>query len=276
MLKKIRSLTYQHALLAAFIIFGLYELLLSGLGKLLSLLPNTLPFLYLIEIILILVPIGIVCFFGFSNCFKKGGFLRGLLYASPLFVFQAISLIIFFSQNVGNPDVTWRPWYVILYFLITNICVGIREECIYRATLQNIIAKKYTNSVKGIWITVIFSSLFFGLCHISNVFFGMEPLSVLTQVISAAFLGLLYGAIYLRSGNIWVLIVLHSVTDIVGLAGSNFLVGSNDIEQMSETMAFSIGKAIMWLIYIGFAIFLLRPSKCKEICERFRRENEEL
>ena len=276
MLKKIRSLTYQHALLAAFIIFGLYELLLSGLGKLLSLLPNTLPFLYLIEIILILVPIGIVCFFGFSNCFKKGGFLRGLLYASPLFVFQAISLIIFFSQNVGNPDVTWRPWYVILYFLITNICVGIRDECIYRATLQNIIAKKYTNSVKGIWITVIFSSLFFGLCHISNVFFGMEPLSVLTQVISAAFLGLLYGAIYLRSGNIWVLIVLHSVTDIVGLAGSNFLVGSNDIEQMSETMAFSIGKAIMWLIYIGFAIFLLRPSKCKEICERFRRENEEL
>jgi membrane protease YdiL (CAAX protease family) len=214
--------------------------------------------------------------FGFSSAFKKGSFWRGIICGLPLILSQVMSLFFFFSENVGNPSVDWKPWYLIVYSVFTIVGVGIREECIYRATLQNIIAKKYTNSVKGIWITVIFSSLFFGLCHISNVFFGMEPISVLTQVISAAFLGLLYGAIYLRSGNIWVLIVLHSVTDIAGLAGSNFLVGSNDIEQMSETMAFSIGKAIMWLIYIGFAIFLLRPSKCEEIFERFRRENEAL
>ena len=104
----------------------------------------------------------------------------------------------------------------------------------------------------------------------------MEPLSVISQVFGCAAIGVLWAAIYLRSGNIWSLIVLHAVTDIVGLAGSNFLVGSTDIEQMSETMAFSLGKLITWLLYIAYAIYLLRPSKCEEIFERFRRENEEL
>ena len=145
MLKKIRSLTYQHAIPAAFIIFGLYEILMKGLGKLLGLLPGTMPALYFIELVLILVPIGFVCFFGFSKCFKQGGFLRGLLYASPLFAFQAIAMVVFLSESIGNPDVTWRAWYWIIYYLITNICVGLREDCIYRATLQNVIAKKYAN-----------------------------------------------------------------------------------------------------------------------------------
>lgn len=263
MLKKIRSLAYQHAIPAAFIIFVLIDLLLFGLSGILSLLPETLPMKYLVEIILMLVPAAFVVFFGFSRAFKKGGFLRGLLCCLPFIILQLFVLGIFFSKNLGDPEANWKPWYLIVYGVFSVFGIGVREECIYRATIQNIVAKKHANSVKGIWITVIVSSIIFGLTHVSNLFFGMNPLAVLTQVFSATFIGLMFGAVYLRSGSLWALILVHTLTDIGGLARSTFLHVS-DIEDFNQ-LSWSSGRLVLWLIYIAFAVFLLRPSKCKQI-----------
>ena len=265
MLKKIRSLVYQHAIPATFIIFVLLEVILSGLGKLFSLLPKHLLIQYLCEIILIIIPIALVFLFGFSRTFKKGHFFRGLLYCLPLIVVQVIALIIFFAGNLGNPEANWKPWYLIIFELFTIIGVGIREECIYRATLQNIVAKKHANSVKGIWITVIIGAVIFGLCHVSNIFFGVEWQGVIKQVISATFVGVLFGAVYLRSGSIWTLILVHTLTDVAGLARSIFL-NVSDVEIMSG-LSFSWISLIFDLFYVGLAIFLLRPSKCKQVYE---------
>ena len=273
MLKKIRSLTYQYAIPAAFIIFVLTDLLLLGLGQLFSFLPPTLPMLYLVEIIFILIPVALMFFFGFSSAFKKGNILRGLFYLLPSVVFQLLVLGIFFSENLGNSDANWKPWYLVVYGVFSVIGIGVREECIFRGTLQNILAKKYAKSVKGIWITVIVTALTFGLTHVTNVFFGMDPLAVLTQVISATCLGILFGAVYLRSGSIWALILIHTLTDIAGLAQSTFLY-FDDIEDMNQ-LSWSWKKLIIYLIYIGFAAFLLRPSKHKQICESLCFADEE-
>lgn len=273
MLKKIRSLTYQYAIPAVFVIYILLDLLLHGVGQLLSFLPRTLPMGFLTEIIMILVPVGFVFFFGFSHTFKKGNLLRGLICFLPIIVSQMLLLGLFFSENLGNPEANWKPWYLIVYGVFSVVGIGIREECFYRATIQNILAKKYANSVKGIWITVIVSATIFGLTHISNIFFGMDPLAVLNQVISAAFLGLLFGAVYLRSGSIWALILVHTLTDLAGLAGSTFMYIS-DIEDLNR-ISFSKEKIFIWLIYAGIAVFLLRPSKCKQICENLCFAGEE-
>lgn len=265
MLKKIRAFSHQHAIPAAFIVFVLFDFLLLGLGQLLSFLPQTLTIKYLIELILMLLPAALVFLMGFSSAFKKGNFLRGILCCLPFIIFQLLLLAVFFSNNVGNPNANWEPWYMIIYGVVSIIGVGVREECIYRATIQNIVAKKHANSVKGIWITVIVSSVIFGLTHASNILFGMDPFAVLVQMISVTFVGLLFGAVYLRSGSIWALILIHTLTDISGLAGSTFL-HISDIEDLNQ-LSWSWGILIKWLVYTGLAIFLLRPSKCKQICE---------
>ena len=278
MLKKIRSLIDQYAILSAVIVFALIKLLLLGLGKLLSSLPPTLPMAYLIELILILIPAGIVCLFGFSRAFKKGNFFRGLFYCLPFIAFQLIILATFFSENLGNPETNWNPWYLIVYGVFSILGVGIREEFIYRATLQNIVAKKYANSVKGIWITVTVSSVIFGLTHATNLFFGMDPLAVVTQVIGSAVVGLLFGAVYLRSGNIWAPILIHTLTDVAGFASSTFLENISDIEdmnQLSQSWSWSWSWLIIRLIYIGLTAFLLRPSKCKQIYKNLCFADEE-
>ena len=274
MLKKIRSLTYQYAIPAAFIVFVVFDLLLMGLGQLLSLLPKSLPMAYLTEVILMLVPAVIVFIFGFSSAFKKGSFFRGLICFLPFVVFQILVLAIFFSENLGDPEANWNPWYMMVYGVFSIVGVGVREECIYRATIQNILAKKHANSVKGIWITVIIGAIIFGLTHVTNIFFGMDPLAVLAQVVSVIFVGLLFGAVYLRSGNIWVLILIHTLTDVASLASSIFLRNISDIEVMNQ-ISWSWKKLIVWLFYVGLTAFLLRPSKCKQICESLCFASEE-
>ena len=274
MLKKIRSLTYQYAIPAAFIVFVVFDLLLMGLGRLLSLLPKSLPMAYLTEVILMLVPAVIVFIFGFSSAFKKGSFFRGLICFLPFVVFQMLVLAIFFSENLGDPEANWNPWYMMVYGVFSIVGVGVREECIYRATIQNILAKKHANSVKGIWITVIIGAIIFGLTHVTNIFFGMDPLAVLAQVVSVIFVGLLFGAVYLRSGNIWVLILIHTLTDVASLASSIFLRNISDIEVMNQ-ISWSWKKLIVWLLYVGLTAFLLRPSKCKQICESLCFASEE-
>lgn len=266
MLKKIRFLTNQYAIVAVFIVYIVLDLLVLGLGRLLRFLPETLPMDYLTEIILMLVPAAFVVFFGFSSAFKKGNFLRGLLCILPFLAAQLIMLAVFFLENLQKSDVNWKPWYLIAYGVFSIVGIAVREECIYRATLQNIVAKKYANSVKGIWITAIVGAIIFGLMHSTNIFFGMDPSAVVTQVISSTFFGLLLGAVYLRSGSLWALIVIHTVTDLLSLSASTFL-DVDTIADMSETMAWSWSRPFAWLFYIAFAAFLLRPSKCKQICQ---------
>lgn len=265
MLKKIRALTAQYAIRGAFVVFILLEFLQLGLGRLLSLLPKTLPWQYLSESVLIIVPIALVFLFGFSRTFKSGSLLRGLLCLLPFIIWELLMLVSFFLNNLGNPEANWKPWYLIAYGIFTVVGIGIREECIYRAVIQNIVAKKYAKSVKGIWITAIVAAIIFGLCHVPNLLFGMNPLAVLSQVVTATFIGLLFGAVYLRSGNIWTLILVHTLIDTTSLAKSIFL-DSSDIE-IANRLSFSWELLIFHMILLGLAAFLLRPSKCKQICE---------
>ena len=267
-IKKIREWTYKHAILAAFIVFILYKILILGLGKLLSLLPVSIPTEFFKETILIIIPIAIVVFFGFSSTFKKGNFFKGLLCALPFFILELILFIGIFVSNTKKPELTWNPWIAIVIGIFSIIGIGIREECVYRATIQNIVAKKHANSVKGIWITVTISSVIFGLTHVTNIFYGTHPLSVLSQVISATSLGFLFAAIYLRSGSIWAAIFIHSLTDFASLSSSIFFRQISDID-VTNSLTISWSSLIFDLLYLGLAIFLLRPSKCNQIYKRF-------
>ena len=174
MLEKIKAFTDKYAIITAFIAFLIIDLLLHGVAALLNLMPDLLPLKFLSQVILIAIPIAIVFLFGFGSTFRRKNFFSGLLCGLPYIVGYSLTLVIVLVTNLGNPELTLQPWYMILYSLFSILCVGIREECIYRATVQNIVAKKYANSVKGIWITAIVGAVIFGLMHLGNLFVGVE------------------------------------------------------------------------------------------------------
>ena len=268
MLKKIKTFADKYAIITAFIAFILIDLFLHGVSALLNLLPDLLPLKFLSQTILIASPIAIVFLFGFRGAFQRKNFLRGVFCGLPYIVWYSIVMALLLAKNLKNPEATLQPWDLILYSLFSILCVGIREECIYRATIQNIVAKKYANSVKGIWITAIVGSFIFGIMHAGNFFTTTaDPSSIALQIISAMFSGLVLSSIYLRSGNLWVVILIHTLIDVAGLMPFS-LFGATLDDSLSK-LAWDWTRLIFWAIDIGIAVFLLRPSKCKQICESF-------
>ena len=266
MLKKIKSFADKYAILAAFIAFIMIDMFLHGIAALLNLLPNLLPLKFLAQALLIAIPVAIVFLFGFRGAFQRKNFFRGLFCGLPYIVWYSLTMALLLAKTLGNPEATLQPWYLILYSLFSILCVGIREECIYRATVQNIVAKKYVNSMKGIWITAIVGAFIFGIMHAGNFFTTTTtPSSIVVQIISAMFSGLVFSAIYLRSGNLWAVILIHTLIDAAGLVPFLFL--GTTLDENLNRMVWDWAKLIVWAIEIGIAAFLLRPSKYKQICE---------
>jgi membrane protease YdiL (CAAX protease family) len=104
--------------------------------------------------------------------------------------------------------------------------------------------------------------------HAGNFFTTTtNPSSIVVQIISAMFIGLALGAIYLRSGNLWAVILIHTLIDAASLVPFSFL--GVTLDENLNQMVWEWTKLIIWAVEIGIAVFLLRPSKCKQICESF-------
>jgi membrane protease YdiL (CAAX protease family) len=122
--------------------------------------------------------------------------------------------------------------------------------------------------VKGIWITAVVGAFIFGIMHAGNFFTTTtNPASIVVQIVSAMFSGLVFSAIYLRSGNLWVVILIHTLIDTAGLVPSTFL--GMTLDENLNSLTWDWTRLIFWAIEIGLAVFLLRPSKCKQITESF-------
>jgi membrane protease YdiL (CAAX protease family) len=140
------------------------------------------------------------------------------------------------------------------------IGVGIREEVIFRGIIVNSLAMKYATDKKGLWFTVVVSSLLFGCVHLSNIFVGVELTGLIAQIIGSAAIGLFHAAVYLRGGNIWVPIIIHALQDAAVMFVPLFTVTTvTDVDAMSNT---NVGTGFILIgICVALSMFLLRKSK---------------
>ena len=100
---------------------------------------------------------------------------------------------------------------------------------------------------KGILFAVFVTALLFGTVHFGRLLFG-SPLSlVLFQVLFAAFDGVLYAALRLRTNTLWTPILIHAAADL--------------------TLALGRVPQPLWrylylgseLLFLAYGLFLLRP-----------------
>ena len=61
---------------------------------------------------------------------------------------------------------------------------------------------------------MLVSGVSFGLLHALNAIATGDVFAALIQVIYTASIGMLDGAIYLRSRNLWGVILMHTLTDV--------------------------------------------------------------
>lgn len=193
---------------------------------------------------------------------KRGiGFGKGLLVGGYFLFIGVYSAIVYTVVYEG--DRTLRPWYLIMAFIICMILVGITEEFLCRGVLAELLLRRYGATKEGIWKAVIVSGVLFGLAHLSNLF-GAEPVGVLVQCVVASMMGMAFAAIYFRTGNIWVTVVLHAFIDVCAIITGGLYTG----ELAGTISGYQPIQLIGVVPYVILLLVLLRKKKMDQIIGR--------
>ena len=187
------------------------------------------------------------------------GFINGLLVGMyPLFFigYTTVGTLAF-----GRPDTPLLPLPRILTFMLNMILVGVAEELVFRGIIAQTLLERYGTARAGVWKACLISGVLFGAAHLSNMI-GSAPFGVLMQCVFAGSLGVLFAAIYFRTGNLWVLVFLHGAQDAAsllagGLYGTENM--STAVSSYDSTMLLSV------LVYLIPTFFLLRKKKIGEV-----------
>ena len=225
------------------------------------------------EVVCIIWPTVLVVIFGYSFCFRRRG-IRATFGASWLvFLFYGVLVLSAVRLKIGNPAASWKSELEIFYGILMLIGIGIREEILFRGVIANAIARKYGSTTKGLWITVFSAGAIFGAWHLSNVFTGSSFKGALIQAIACVGAGVLFCAIYLRGGSIWVVALLHSLRDTAGLVDVLFI-NTAESQSVSESISSYDLKVIPVIAAeVLLAAYLMRKSKQQKIFDRIQQLN---
>lgn len=171
-----------------------------------------------------------------------------------------------------------------MYSAVLAVEAGVYEEFLMRGLpLGNVLWKK--DSRKQFIGLAFYTSLFFGLMHVANLFKGGDIPGVVGQVFNATCVGVLFAAIYLRTGSIIPTIILHALWDAPSFLDPVYIenktmfpapvVGENLLSSLPANVAEILPVIVMMiamvigLVELVYALFLLRKSKWEEIKANF-------
>lgn len=173
-------------------------------------------------------------------------------YAFAGVVAGILSCIVFI---VGLAPFDYNPsvWKILIEGILYYFGVAIVEELYVRGLFLNIVDKIAYKNERHTAIAIWVSSVVFGLGHIPGMI-GMEPLVILFKIISTIGMGLYFGAIYKRTNNLWMPIILHGFIDICALPYC-FTTFSG-----YKTISL-IGLVIIYTLLGIYSIVLMKPKK---------------
>ena len=135
--------------------------------------------------------------------------------AEPVFaVFMVLTTVYALTLMVIN----YHAWHVtsenLLLLIIKFLIVGIAEETVFRGWGYNLLKKVHSNTVSLIVSALMFVVLHWPAYFIKLLLYGQfDWAGIITQSMSALFLGLLFAVMFRRSGTLWNPIIAHFYYD---------------------------------------------------------------
>lgn len=121
----------------------------------------------------------------------------------------------------------------------------ILEEVLFRGAIQGYLTRRMKNP----WFAIIISALIFGIFH-------MNPI----QIVYATLLGIVFGWIYYRTGNLLSVIVGHVLNNSIATASMLFLNGADESAVEDGNLGVSLCIFFLFLAISGFLAFRLHRS----------------
>ena len=204
-----------------------------------------------------------------QHIYKCGtkGLLRGLWSGFLIIVLSVIGCWIFMTEALAE-KMEFKPAYEIAVFLIMLVLVGIAEESVCRGIITDILLKRFGKTRGGIILTVVLSAVIFGCSHIINIF-RQSPEETIIQMVATSLSGILLGAIYVKHKNIYSLMILHSVFDLMVMIKQGFFAGESlGVSNIAENIDFwpDLKQALIsQSIFVITAILILGPKTLKRL-----------
>ena len=205
---------------------------------------------------------------GFGNALtqKSKGVLYSLGTGGYMLMVGALATVSNFAMYAFTEDYKIRPLAPageIVIFILAMFGIGFTEELVFRGIVTNILKEKFSvRTDRGIFLVIVVQGVLVGGCHMTNMLSGIGLESALVQSVMASFLGMLLGAIYLRTGSLWFVMLLHAWNDFGALLASGFFKMNTLAGSISE---YTWGKLVGLPVYLAVILILLRPSKRREI-----------
>ncbi len=130
-------------------------------------------------------------------------------------------------------------------FLLDCLFIGIFEELAFRGVLFTAILEKRRATKRNIFLTTLISSVLFGLVHLANLIEGANIGATLLQIGYSTLIGGMCAIVFLKSGNILLPILLHTLFDI----------GGRMIDVLGEGRIWNLPTVIITAV-LGVAVFV--------------------
>ncbi|MEN8907110.1 MAG: CPBP family intramembrane glutamic endopeptidase [Clostridiales bacterium] len=167
---------------------------------------------------------------------KKFKEWKNLVLFWPLLLISAVMFFEYISVSTGIK----QDFFLIIVYILLFISTGFVEETIFRGFITTLFIKKWGNSKKGIYFSVIIASSIFGILHLFNLFSGRADLIYsLSQLIYSAVFGIIFATCMLRNDSIWPVIIVHAIFDLVACLG-----------QIDNNSTFDLTKDLTWNVFI--------------------------
>lgn len=161
-----------------------------------------------------IVFLTILLSYGYGKYFKFTAPVKSLLIIIPGLIVAVNNFPI--SAFFQDRTVMIEPAYNVYLFLIESLSVGFFEEIIFRVLILVLLLEQLKDKAHGILKAIIISSLLFGVIHIINFFDGAAFGATMMQIGYSFLVGLLLAVLYIKTKNIWVIMILHALYNFFG------------------------------------------------------------
>ena len=189
--------------------------------------------------------------------------LEGIGSVAGIIILNILIIIASFTELPGKNII---PVYAIVCNVIVWFLIGIFEETLFRGIIQEIFMEIFgSNTRKGVILSIVCSSVIFGMTHFQNMLFGVEFKSVVLQAMSAISIGLVFGALFFRSDrSIWPCVVLHAIIDAAGFMSGGSLWGESEVDILNQASAGS-ARIVVAIIFVAIFVFMMRKRKTEAL-----------
>lgn len=184
----------------------------------------------------------------FRNLFTFG--LLGVIGAAGAFIFSSDGIDL-------TPSIT-----IIAGCIFCNLAIAICEEVIFRGIILNSMIAALKKRDDVVRLTVIGSSIIFGLRHLINLVSMPDTVFMtLAQVVFTFMAGTYLCAVYLRTKNIWVCITIHFLEDFATSVWAIFSSSAAASASVDGSLLAAAGMIALQIPYVVFAVLMLKDKK---------------